>query len=95
MARMYRVLAFISLLVALLALWGGLMGMSVLFFVQAGVFLALGLIELSERTYLTIFMAYLFFAFTGFMFYAFFGDYPKTLDEHVGTALLAWSSCKT
>jgi hypothetical protein len=82
MARMYRVLAFFCLVIALMGLWGGLQTMAVLFFAQTGMFLALSFVELSERAYMTIFMTYLLLAFTGFMFYAFFGDYPKNLDEH-------------
>ncbi|WP_047151534.1 DUF2626 family protein [Aneurinibacillus tyrosinisolvens] len=92
MARMYRVLAFFCLIIALMALWGALTGMAALFFAQTGMFLALSFVDLSERTYMTIFMTYLLVAFTGFMFYAFFGHYPKSLDEHAITALNAVSA---
>ncbi|WP_027414475.1 DUF2626 family protein [Aneurinibacillus terranovensis] len=81
MARMYRVLAFFCLVTALMALWGNLQVMAVLFFAQTGMFLALSFIELSERAYMTFFMAYLLIAFTGFMFYAFFGKYPTSVNE--------------
>jgi prepilin signal peptidase PulO-like enzyme (type II secretory pathway) len=92
-ARMFRVLAFFCLVIALMGLWGGLTAMATLFFAQTGMFLALSFVDLSERTYMTIFMAYLLIAFTGFMFYAFFGDYPKNLDEeHASTIVNAVSS---
>lgn len=81
MARMFRVLAFFTLVTALMSLWGGLTIMALLFFAQTGLFIALSYIDLSEKAYMTIFMVYLFVAFTGFMYYAFFGDYPKMQEE--------------
>ncbi|GED13041.1 hypothetical protein AM501_28370 [Aneurinibacillus migulanus] len=88
MARMYRVLAFFCLVIALMGLWGGLQAMALLFFAQTGMFLALSFVELSERTYMMIFMTYLLLAFTGFMFYAFFGDYPTNLEGDHASAIV-------
>ncbi|MED0674744.1 MULTISPECIES: DUF2626 family protein [Aneurinibacillus] len=88
MARMYRVLAFFCLVIALMGLWGGLQTMALLFFAQTGMFLALSYVDLSEKTYMIIFMTYLLLAFTGFMFYATFGNYQKNLDEvHASAAI--------
>ncbi len=86
MARMFRVLAFFTLVTALMSLWGNLQIMALLFFAQTGLFIALSYIDLSEKSYMTIFMLYLFAAFTGFMYYAFFGDYP-TMAEGESAAI--------
>lgn len=86
MARMFRVLAFFTLVTALMALWGNLTIMALLFFAQTGLFIGLSYADLSEKSYMTIFMVYLFAAFTGFMYYAFFGDYP-TMSEGGHAAL--------
>jgi len=89
MARMFRVLAFFTLVTALLSLWGNLTLMALLFFAQTGLFIGLSYADLSEKAYLTIFMVYLFAAFTGFMYYAFFGDYPTMAEGgHAAIELL-------
>lgn len=71
-ARMFRVLAYISLVAALLAFWGNLIPMSLIFFGQTAVFVALSYLSLSERTYLLIFNAYMVVFFVTFMYYIFF-----------------------
>ena len=88
MSRMFRVLAFFTFVTALMALWGNMPPMAMLFFAQTGIFIALSYIDLSEKAYMTIFMVYLFFAFTGFMYYAFFGTYPKMVEESAALDLL-------
>ncbi|GAB7387678.1 DUF2626 domain-containing protein [Bacillaceae bacterium] len=72
MARMYRVLSFWTLMIAIMAWWGGLDPMALLFFGQTVVFLTLSYLGLSERTYLLIFGAYMVLSFIGFTYYAFF-----------------------
>jgi hypothetical protein len=72
MDRMFRVLGFFTLMFALMALWGDLTAMSLIFFAETAVFVALSYINLSERSYMLIFAAYMVFSFVGFFYYAFF-----------------------
>jgi len=72
MARMYRVLGVLTLMIALMALAGGLIPMALLFLFQTAVFLILGYLNLSERTYLLMFWAYMILAFCGFTYWTFF-----------------------
>ncbi|WP_139489981.1 DUF2626 family protein [Brevibacillus dissolubilis] len=76
MDRMYRVLSFWTLMIALMAFWGELMKMALLFFGLTATFLALGYMNLSERTYLRIFFCFMFFSFVGFTYYTFYGMPP-------------------
>ncbi|GIQ64119.1 hypothetical protein PACILC2_26870 [Paenibacillus cisolokensis] len=55
MARMFRVLGFWTLVIGLMAFAGHMIEMAILFFVQTAVFVLLGYLNFSERTYLTIF----------------------------------------
>ncbi len=72
MARMYRVLGFWTLMIAIMALWGELYAMAMIFFGQTAAFVALSYLNLTEKAYLYIFFGYMVLAFTGFSFYAFF-----------------------
>ncbi len=72
MDRMYRVLGFWTLMIALMALWGKLMAMALLFFALTAVFVALSYMQLSEKTYLKIFFGFMFLSFVGFTYYTFF-----------------------
>ncbi|WP_134700247.1 DUF2626 family protein [Ammoniphilus sp. YIM 78166] len=72
MDRMYRVLGFWTLMFALMAMWGGLTTMALIFFAQTALFVALSYINLSERSYMLLFAAYMVFSFIGFFYYAFF-----------------------
>ncbi|MBE3596297.1 MAG: DUF2626 family protein [Hydrogenibacillus sp.] len=72
MGRMYRVLAYFSLVIALLAFWGNLIPMALIFFGQTAVFAALGYLGLSERTYLLLFNGYMVLAYVALMYYIFF-----------------------
>ncbi len=72
MDRMYRVLGFWTLMIALMALWGSLTKMALLFFALTGVFVALSYMQLSEKTYLKIFFGFMFCSFVGFTYYTFF-----------------------
>ncbi|WP_025026243.1 DUF2626 family protein [Caldalkalibacillus mannanilyticus] len=72
MARMYRVFAFWTGLFALLAYIGHMPSMSLLFFAQTAVFLALSYLNLSEKGYIYIFAGYLVLFFVGFTYYTTF-----------------------
>ncbi|PYZ98613.1 hypothetical protein CR205_08540 [Alteribacter lacisalsi] len=72
MDRMYRVLGFWTGIFAVLFFVGGMYEMAMLFFAQTGVFLALSYLNLSERTYIYIFGAYLTVFFIGFTYYTTF-----------------------
>ncbi|WP_077615664.1 DUF2626 domain-containing protein [Caenibacillus caldisaponilyticus] len=72
MPRMFRVLAFWTLTFAVMALAGGLIPMSLLFFANTAFFLTLGYLNLSERTYMYIFGAYLTLFFIGFTYWSAF-----------------------
>jgi hypothetical protein len=72
MDRMYRVLGFWTLMIALMAFWGGLYPMSLIFFSLTAFFVALSYLNLSERTYLNIFFGFMFLSFVGFTYYTFF-----------------------
>lgn len=72
MARMYRVLGFITLIIGLMALAGDMTGMALLFFAQTALFVTLGYMNLTERAYLLIFWGYMFVCFIGFTYWTFF-----------------------
>jgi hypothetical protein len=81
MARMFRVLAYFCLLVALMAMWGGLEPMALIFFGQTAFFAALSYIGLSERIYLIIFNSYMVLASVVITYYIFF-QVPLTGPTH-------------
>jgi hypothetical protein len=72
MPRMFRVLAFICLLIAIMFLWGDLLTVALIFFGQTVFFAALSYMGLSERMYLTIFNSYMVLFFVSFIYYIFF-----------------------
>lgn len=72
MDRMYRVLGFWTLMIAIMAYWGDLVPMALLFFGLTAFFVALSYLHLSERTYLNIFFVFMFLSYVGFTYYAFF-----------------------
>ncbi|MFD1955209.1 DUF2626 family protein [Paenibacillus thailandensis] len=72
MARMYRVLGFICLLIALMAYAGHMIEFSILFFVQAAAFVFLGYLKFTERTYVMMFWGYMIVAFIGFSYWSVF-----------------------
>jgi len=81
MDRMYRVLSFWTLVIAVMALWGELWPMSLIFFGLTAFFLSLGYLRLSEKTYLNIFFAFMFISFVSFTYYTFYGM-PLGGGEH-------------
>ncbi|MDN9012243.1 MULTISPECIES: DUF2626 family protein [Brevibacillus] len=83
MDRMFRVLSFWTLMIAIMAFWGKLFPMSLLFFGLTAIFLALGYMRLTERTYLNLFFCFMFVSFVGFTYYTFYGMPPASAGgEH-------------
>lgn len=72
MDRMFRVLAFWLLAMALMFLAGGMNQLFVLFLLQALAFILLSYLKLTERAYLYIFGGYMVAAFCGIVFWSFF-----------------------
>lgn len=81
MARMYRVLAFWTLVIGLMFAWGELWGPAVLFFAQTAAFLTVSYMGLSERAYLLIFWGYMILAFTGILYWSFFKMEPGQSEQ--------------
>lgn len=73
MARMFRVLGFFTLMIALMALAGNMVEMALLFFFQTAVFGVLSYLNLTERAYLLLFWAYLIVSFTGLSYWTLIG----------------------
>ncbi|MFH5182806.1 DUF2626 domain-containing protein [Paenibacillus sp. TAB 01] len=72
MDRMFRVLGFWTLVIGLMALAGDMIPMAMLFFAQTALFVLLGYLRLSERTYILLFWGYMILSFTGFTYWSFF-----------------------
>ncbi len=72
MARMFRVLGFWTLVIGLMAIAADLMPMAFIFFFQTALFVVLGYMNLSERTYILMFWGYMVLSFTGFTYWSFF-----------------------
>jgi hypothetical protein len=72
MDRMFRVLGFWTLVIGLMALAGEMIPMAMLFFAQTAIFVLLGYLKLSERTYILLFWGYMILSFTGFTYWSFF-----------------------
>ncbi|WJH33073.1 DUF2626 domain-containing protein [Paenibacillus aurantius] len=72
MARMFRVLGFWTLVIGLMAIAGGMIPMAFIFLFQTAVFVLLGYMNLSERTYILLFWGYMVLSFSGFTYWSFF-----------------------
>jgi hypothetical protein len=72
MDRMYRVLAFWTLVIGIMALLGHMTGFAIIFFVQTFIFLLLGYMNLTERTYILLFWGYMIVSFSGIFYWSFF-----------------------
>lgn len=72
MDRMFRVLGFWTLVIGLMALAGDLIPMALIFFAQTAIFVLLGYMKFSERTYILLFWGYMIVSFTGFTYWSFF-----------------------
>ncbi|TYP77971.1 DUF2626 domain-containing protein [Paenibacillus methanolicus] len=72
MARMFRVLGFWTLIIGLMAFAGDMMEMALLFFIQTAVFVLLGYLNFSERTYVLMFWGYMVVTFVGFSYWTIF-----------------------
>ncbi|MNL75510.1 hypothetical protein D3C87_2013300 [compost metagenome] len=69
---MFRVLGFWTLVIAMMALAGGMVPMAFIFFFQTLLFFVLGYLNLSERVYMMLFWGYMVLSFTGFTYWSFF-----------------------
>jgi hypothetical protein len=69
---MFRVLGFWTLVIGLMGLAGDMIPMALIFFAQTAVFVLLGYMKLTERTYILLFWGYMFLAFSGFTYWSFF-----------------------
>lgn len=72
MARMYRVLGFFCLVIGLMAYAGHMYEFSLLFLAQAAVFVFLGYLNFSEKTYIMMFWGYMVISFVGFTYWSVF-----------------------
>ncbi|MBB3109040.1 putative membrane protein [Paenibacillus phyllosphaerae] len=72
MARMFRVLGFWTLVIGLMAFAGDMVEMALLFFLQTAVFVLLGYLNFSERTYILMFWGYMVITFCGFSYWTIF-----------------------
>lgn len=72
MARMYRVLGFLTLLMGLMAFAGHMYNFAILSFVQAIAFVFLGYLNFTERTYIAMFWGYMVISFVGFTYWSVF-----------------------
>ncbi|MBW7473666.1 DUF2626 domain-containing protein [Paenibacillus oenotherae] len=72
MARMFRVLGFWTLVIALMSFAGGMTEMALLFFAQTVAFVLLGYLNFSERTYILMFWGYMVLSFVGFTYWSVF-----------------------
>ncbi|HEX7056051.1 MAG TPA: DUF2626 family protein [Bacilli bacterium] len=70
--RMFRVLGFFTLSIALMALAGKFNQMALLYFFQTAVFVLMGYMNLSEKTYVLTFWGYMIVAFSGLTYWSFF-----------------------
>lgn len=88
MARMFRVLGFWTLMIAIMAMWGGLTYMALIFFASTALFVALSYLNLSEKAYLYIFACYILVTYGGFLIYSFFIMPPGGVHEEALSLLL-------
>lgn len=72
MDRMFRVLGFWAFIIALMFLAGDMYIQSAIFIVQTILFVVLGYLRFTERTYLYLFGGYMLISFCGMVGYATF-----------------------
>jgi hypothetical protein len=72
MDRMFRVLGFWTLMIGLMSLAGDMIPMALIFFAQTALFVILGYLKLTERTYILLFWGYMVIAFSGFTYWSVF-----------------------
>lgn len=72
MDRMFRVLGFWTLVIALMFLAGHMYIPAALFAVQFLLFVFFGYLKLTERTYMYLFGGYMFVSFVGMVWYSTF-----------------------
>lgn len=78
MPRMFRVIAFWTAIFGVMFNTDGKIDAALLFYGQTVIFYCLGLLNLSERTYIYIFGAYLTLFFIGFTYWTTFMMVPGT-----------------
>ncbi|MGO0062085.1 DUF2626 domain-containing protein [Brevibacillus fluminis] len=88
MDRMFRVLSFWTLVFSLMAFWGSLYPMALIFLGLTAFFLSLGYMNLSERTYVKIFFGFMFVSFVGFTYYTMLVMPVGPAEEHSLASLL-------
>jgi hypothetical protein len=74
--RMFRVLGFWTLVIALMALAGDMVPMALIFFFQTALFVFLGYLNLKERTYIILFWGYMITSFLCLTYWSFFHMKP-------------------
>ncbi|GGE22729.1 hypothetical protein GCM10011571_25990 [Marinithermofilum abyssi] len=72
MDRMFRVLGFWCLVMALMFMAGQMNVVAGLFFLQTVLFFGLGYMRYTERTYMYLFGGYMVIAFIGIVYWSFF-----------------------
>ncbi|MDN4594947.1 DUF2626 family protein [Polycladomyces subterraneus] len=72
MDRMFRVLGFWCLAMGIMFLAGDMYSLALLFFAQTALFVVLGFMGFTERTYMYLFCGYMVIAFIGMVTYSFF-----------------------
>ncbi|OYD07837.1 DUF2626 family protein [Paludifilum halophilum] len=72
MDRMFRVLGFWCLVIALMFMAGTMNILAGLFFLQAVIFAVLGYMNYTERTYMLLFGGYMVLAFIGIVYWSYF-----------------------
>ncbi|HET7657329.1 MAG TPA: DUF2626 domain-containing protein [Bacillales bacterium] len=82
MPRMFRVIAFWTAIFGIMFNVDGKIDAALLFYGQTVVFYCLGLLNLSERTYIYIFGAYLTLFFIGFTYWTTFMMVPGAGTTH-------------
>lgn len=70
MPRMFRVLGFWTFVSAIMFYIGDMNNLALLFLAQTVIFVTLGYLNLTERTYIYLFGAYLTLFFVGFTYWA-------------------------
>lgn len=84
---MFRVMGFFALMIALMAVWGELYTMALLFFAQTAAFVAFSYMKLTEKTYMYLLFSYMIISFLSYSYYAFFMMEPGSAGEHALSVL--------
>src|SRR5690625_2028769 len=91
MDRMFRVLAFWTVIFTVMFYVGDMQKTTLLFLVQTAFFLTVSYLKLSERMYMYLFGAYCTFFFVGFTWHSEFILIPGSENEHKKPCLYTMS----